>query len=142
MVLKKKVIQREVDATIESGAYTDGFGKICLLIAEVSIHKRGLNYRYNEFEVNYIIKPRIVDMLLLRIFKYNKAEASAYTFISLITSNAITDAIRDIRRAERGESKDVFYIEDVKKEVMRIQSSDGDYMSGEVYLEDGIIKLN
>lgn len=142
MVLKKKVIQKEVDATVKSGVYTEGFGKVCLLMAEVSAYKRGLNYRYNEFEINYIIKPRIVDMLLLRVFRYNKAEASAYTFLSLITSNAITDAIRDIRRAERGDCNDVFYIEDIKKEVMRLQDSEGEYVVGETYLEHGIIKLN
>lgn len=142
MILNKKIIQKEVDATVESGVYTEGFGDVCLLIAEVSVYKRGLNYRYNEFEINYIIKPRIVDMLLLRVFKYDKAEASAYTFLSLITSNAITDAIKDIRRAERGDCKDVFYIEDIKKEVMRLHDSEGEYITGEVYLENGIIKLN
>lgn len=141
MILNKRVIQKEVDATLESGVYTEGFGEVCLLMAEVSAHKRGLNYRYNEFEVNFIIKPRIVDMLLLRIFKYDKDEASAYTFCSLITSNAITDAIKDIRRASKGESDNVYYIEDIKPEIMRVQVCDSEYISGELYFDGNEIKL-
>lgn len=142
MILNKRIIQKEVEATLRLGEYTDGLGEVILLFADVSAHKRGLNYRYNEFEVNYIIKPRIVDMLLLRVFKYNKDSASAYTFFSLITSNAITDAISDIRRAENGEYNNVYYIEDIKSEVMRIQVDDSEFNYGEVYMDGDIIKLN
>jgi len=141
MVLNKYIIQREVDATILSGKYTEGLGKVMLLFADVSVYKKGLNYRYNEFEVDFIIKPKIVDMLLLKVFRYNKKYSSAYTFFSLITSTAIADAIRDIRRDKHGESEGVFYIEDVKSLVAELLVEDCMYDANSVWLDGNIIRL-
>lgn len=141
MVLNKAIIQKEVEATLKCGKYTEGLGKVILLFAEVSVYKRGIKFRHTEFEVEYIIKPRIVDMLLLKVWKYKKRSASAYTFFSLITSNAIIDAVKDIRKAERGESCDIFYIEDVYKELKNIQYTECDAVTSGVFLENDIIKL-
>jgi len=142
MVLNKRIIQEEVEATLKSGKYTEGLGRVILLFADVSVHKRGLNYRHNEFEVEFIIKPKIVDMLLLKVFKYNKEFASAYTFFSLITSTAIIDAISDIRRDRKGDSYGVFYIEDVKYEIDNLPCDIGNFIPNEVFIQDGVIKLN
>jgi len=142
MVLNKRIIQEEVELTLELGKYTEKLGECILLFADVSAHKRGLNFRYTTFEVDFILKPRIVDMLLLKLWKYRKEEASAYTFFSLITSNAIQDAINDIRRAERGEFNNVYYIDDVKAEIAVMYSDESEYVYNEMYIENGIIKLN
>lgn len=142
MILNKKVIQKEVDDTLLDMKYTEGLGKVILLFADVSVYKRGIKYRYNEFEVDYIIKPRIVDMLLLKVYKYDKDVSSAYTFFSMITSTAIIDAIKDIRRAEKGESSNVFYIDDMQKELKSIIYDDDDFSTSGVFLENGLIKLN
>lgn len=141
MVLNKKIIQQEVEATLLQEKYTEGLGRVILLFAEISVLKRGVKFRYNEFEVEYIIKPRIVDMLLLKVFKYDQKYASAYTFFSMITSTAIIDAIKDIRRAERGESKNVFYIDDVQKELRGLIYDDDDFSTAGVYMENDLIKL-
>ena len=141
MVLNKKIIQVEVEKTLENKKYTEGLGKVILLFADVSVNKRGIRYRFSEFEVDFIIKPRIVDMLLLKVFKYEKSSASAYTFFSLITSSAINRAIRDVRLAERGESKNIFYIEDVQKEMRTCFVDDEEFSTKGVYLDGDIIKL-
>jgi len=138
MVLNKKIIQREVDATIKDSKYTEGLGEVILLMAEISVHKRGLNYRYSEFEVEFVIKPRIVDMLLLKVFKYDKAYASAYTFFSLITSTAIIDAIKDIKGAVYGNVVDMYYLEDIKGEVSSLIEV---FDRNDVYLDGDVIKL-
>ena len=142
-MIHKRIIQKEVEETILTGKYTEGFGRICLELADVSVYKRGLYYRYNEFEIDFIIKPRIVDMLLLKVFKYEKDKnSSAYTFISLITHTAIVDAIKDIRRAERGETANVFYIEDIGRQISSIIDYDDSCNQNDVYLENNVIKLN
>lgn len=140
MTLDKKVIQKAVEETIKNGKYTEELGSVILLFAEVSVYRRGLKYRFTEFEVEFIIKPKIVDMLLLKVFKYNKEFASAYTYFSLITSTAILDAIKDTRRALKGESQGVYYIEDVSKEVSQLEGSDGNEEFSKLYIEEGIIK--
>ena len=140
MVLDKNIIQREVDATIDSGKYTEGLGKAILLFVDVTVFKRGLFYRYNEFEINFIIKPRMVDMLLLKVFNYKKSESSAYTYFSMVTTSAILDSIRDIRRAEKGDTNNVFYIEDMKKEILNIEDSSYLFQTS-VYVDNGIVKL-
>lgn len=137
----KKTIQRELEATLESGKYTEVLGEIMLEFAISSVAKRGLYYRYSEFDIEFIIKPRIVDMLLLKSFSYNKADASAYTFFSKVTHNAILDAINDIRRAERGDSAGVFYIEDIGREMSSMVDDSEIFISNDVYIENGIIKL-
>lgn len=137
----KTTIQRELDATLVSGKWTEILGEIMLEFASSSVAKRGLYYRYSEFEIDFIIKPRIVDMLLLKSFSYDKANASAYTFFSKVTHNAIIDAIKDIRRAERGDSAGVFYIEEVGKELSSMQDDSEIFISNDVYIENGIIKL-
>jgi len=139
MVLNKKIIQNEVEKTLTDRKYTEGLGKAILLFADVSVYKRGIKYRYNDFEVEFIIKPRIVDMLLLKVWRYEKDSASAYTYFSMVTSTAIIDSVKDIRRAEKGESKDVFYIEDISRELKNIQLEDSHYQ--DVYLENNQILL-
>jgi len=140
MVLNKKTIQKEVEETLKLGKYTEGLGEIILLFADVSVYKRGLLFRHNEFEIDFIIKPRIVDMLLLKVFKYNKEYASAYTFFSMVTSTAIIDAIKDIRKAEKGISTNIYYIEDIKSELKNMVEEDYDYLTSGVYLNvDGNI---
>ena len=140
MTLDKKVIQKAVEETIKLGRYTEELGSVILLFAEVSVYRRGLKYRFSEFDVEFIIKPKIVDMLLLKVFKYNKEFASAYTYFSLITSTAILDAIKDTRRALKGESQGVYYIEDVSKEVAQLEDSEDNTEFGKLYLEEGLIK--
>lgn len=140
MILNKASIQREVELTIKNKKYTEELGRIILLFADVSVYKRGIKYRYNEFEVEFIIKPRIVDMLLLKVWKYKKKSASAYTYFSMVTSTAIIDAVKDIRRAEKGDSTDVFYIEDIMKELKHLGISEV-YHTQDVYLENNEIKL-
>lgn len=120
-MLNKKKLQDAVDRVVASNSYNEDFGRFVLIFAEASVVKRGLFYRYNEFDIEFVIKPRIVDMLLLKIFKYDKKMASAYTFCSLITTNAILNAIKDLRRAEKGESTNVFYIEDLEHEIQFIE---------------------
>lgn len=141
MTLDKKVIQKAVEQTIKNGKYTEELGAVILLFAEVSVYKRGLKYRFTEFDVEFIIKPKIVDMLLLKVFKYNKDFASAYTYFSLVTTTAISDAIKDTRRALKGESQGVYYIEDVSKEVGLLENEDGITLTDSVYIENGIVKL-
>jgi len=142
MILDKQVIQNEVELTLLNKKYTEKLGEVILLFADVSVNKRGIRYRYNEFEVDFIIKPRIVDMLLLKVFNYKKASASAYTYFSLVTSSAINDAIRDVRAAERGESKNIFYIEDVGRELKHVLNGDDEFSTMGVYLDGDIIRLN
>lgn len=139
MVINKDLIQKEVEATLLQGKYTEGLGHMILLFADVSVYKRGIYYRYNEFEVEFIIKPKIVDMLLLKVFKYNNKFASAYTFFSMVTATAIIDAIKDVRRAEKGESKNVFYIDDVQKELRDLVYDDDDFSTAGVYMENGVV---
>ena len=141
MTLDKKVIQKAVEETISLGKYTEELGSVILLFAEVSVYRRGLKYRFSEFDVEFIIKPKIVDMLLLKVFKYNKDFASAYTYFSLITSTAILDAIKDTRRALKGESHGVYYIEDMKKEIAQLGDGDSDNAFEKLSIENGIIKL-
>jgi hypothetical protein len=142
MVLDKDMIQKEVDKSLLDGKYTEGVGRIMLLLADISAQKRGLIYRYSEFEVDFIIKPRIVDMLLLKLFKYKKESASAYTFMSLITSTAILDAIRDLRRVDKGDNSNIFYIEDIGREMSNLEyNSDLHDCLNDVYMDGGLIKL-
>ena len=139
MVLDKMIIQEEVEKTIKNGKYTEGLGKVILLFADVSAHRRGLHYRFSEFEIDFIIKPRIVDSLLLKVFKYKKDRASAYAFFALITTSAITDAIKDLRKAAKWESKNIFYLEDMKREIMSLDNTE-EFVSGEIYIQDNQIK--
>jgi len=143
MVLDKKVIQREVDKTVSLGKWTEELGSVILLFADVSVYRRGLKYRFTEFEVDFIIKPKIVDMLLLKVFKYNKDFASAYTYFSLITSTAILDAIKDTRRASKGDSADVYYMEDMAKALQSAHyDNDKDSLFDSLCIEGGVIKIN
>lgn len=141
MRLDKNKIQKAVEETIELGEYTEELGHIILLFAELSVLRRGIRYRFTEFEVEFIIKPKIVDRLLTKVFKYEKAHASAYTYFSLITSTAILDAIKDTRRAIRGESKDVYYIEEMYSEIMQIKV-ETDMFGTHVFIECGEIRLS
>tara|TARA_R110000803_G_scaffold154286_1_gene219053 strand:- start:4280 stop:4708 length:429 start_codon:yes stop_codon:yes gene_type:complete len=140
MTLDKKVIQKAVEETIKNGKYTEELGSVILLFAEVSVFRRGLKYRFSEFDVEFIIKPKIVDMLLLKVFKYNKDFASAYTYFSLITSTAILDAIKDVRRALKGESHGVYYIEDMTKEITQLDDCGEDNVFEKLCIENGVIK--
>tara|TARA_R110000796_G_scaffold31086_2_gene82671 strand:+ start:2506 stop:2934 length:429 start_codon:yes stop_codon:yes gene_type:complete len=141
MMLDKKVIQKAVEETIQLGKYTEELGSVILLFAEVSVYRRGLKYRFSEFDVEFIIKPKIVDMLLLKVFKYNKDFASAYTYFSLITSTAILDAIKDTRRALKGESQGVYYVEDMLSEIKQLDTDEDDSVFDKLYIEQGLIKL-
>lgn len=141
MGFDKEVIQRAVEETIKLGKYTEELGSVILLFADVTIYKRGLKYRFSEFDIDFIIKPKIVDMLLLKVFKYDKELASAYTYFSLVTSTAILASIRDTRRALKGESTDVYYIEDISREIMLLEHEDDCALSDDVYIEEGIIKI-
>tara|TARA_R110000744_G_C19145645_1_gene538804 strand:- start:120 stop:548 length:429 start_codon:yes stop_codon:yes gene_type:complete len=141
MTLDKKVIQKAVEETISLGKYTEELGSVILLFAEVSVYRRGLKYRFSEFDVEFIIKPKIVDMLLLKVFKYNKDFASAYTYFSLITSTAILDAIKDTRRALKGESQGVYYVEDMLSEIKQLDTDEDDSVFDKLYIEQGLIKL-
>jgi len=141
MTLDKKVIQEAVEETIKLGRYTEELGSVILLFAEVSVYRRGLKYRFSEFDVEFIIKPKIVDMLLLKVFKYNKDFASAYTYFSLITSTAILDAIKDTRRALKGDSYGVYYIEDMSKEIAQLDNGEESSVFDKLSIENGIIKL-
>lgn len=140
MTLDKKVIQKAVEETIKNGKYTEELGAVILLFAEVSVYKRGLRYRFTEFDVEFIIKPKIVDMLLLKVFKYNKEFASAYTYFSLITSTAILDAIKDTRRALKGESQGIYYVEDMVKEIAQLDDGADKPLYEKLYIEEGLIK--
>ena len=142
MGLNKRSIQKEVDITVATGKYTENLGQIILDISNISVLKKGLYYRYNEFEIEFIIKPRIVDMLLLKVFRYDKNVSSAYTFLSLITSSAILDAIRDVRKEQKGESRNVFYIEEIGREVANLVDCGELYNNNDVYLDGDVIKLN
>jgi len=140
-MIDKKMLQIAVDLAIKEDRYNEPLGQCILDFAETSVYKRGLVYRYSEFDVDFIIKPKIVDKLLLSIFRYDKAKATAYTFFSMITSNAIVEAIKDIRRAEKGESCGVFYIDDVKREVAKIESAEYEFVVGDVYIDRGMLML-
>jgi hypothetical protein len=141
MTLNKDLIQKAVEDTIKAGKYTEELGSVILLFADVSVYRRGLKYRFTEFDIEFIFKPKIVDMLLLKVFKYNKDFASAYTYFSMITSTAILDGIKDTRRAMKGDSSGVFYIEDVSRELSALDDDDVDSIFGTLYIEDDLIKL-
>ena len=135
----KRRIQKEVDLTVANGKYTEKLGDVILLSANMAASKRGLYYRYSQFDVDYVIKPRIVDMLLLKVFKYRKDYASAYTFFNLIISSAIKESVTSIRREKRGNSVDLFYIDDIKREVEAIRDMDDEdfylpYLENEIML--------
>jgi hypothetical protein len=113
----KKLIQLSLDRVILEGEFNELYGKQVLALAEAAVMKRGLYYRFTEFEVNYIIKPRIVDNLLLKSHRYNKEMASAYTFVQRIIQSAIQDAVRKVHAEKKGELLDVFYYDDMVKKL-------------------------
>ena len=141
MTLDKEVIQKAVEDTVRLGRYTEELGAVILLFAEVSVYRRGLNYRFSEFDVEFIIKPKIVDTLLVKVFNYNKDFASAYTYFSLITSSAIIKAIKDVRRALKGESQGIYYVEDMIKEIEQLDDGENVSSFEKLYIEEGLIKL-
>lgn len=118
MSISKVALQRELEATLEEGKYTEKLGELIMIFADVTVHKKGLNFRFTRFEVDFIIRPKIVDMLLIKTFGYRKNEGSAYAFFNLVTKRAIDIAIKAVNSDRKGNYHGVYYIEDVKKELM------------------------
>lgn len=123
--INKNLIQKSLDETIAQKKYTEEYGRQVLALADVAVIKRGLYYRFSDFEIDYIIKPKIVDDLLIKCFSYNKERAIAFTFLNRIITTAILDGIRKIRMEKLGVTEDVFYYENMK-EVMEDDSLDYD----------------
>ena len=92
----KGLIQKSVDDIIETGQYNEEYGKQVLAIVDASVKRRGLYYKYPNDDVDFIIKPKMVDDLLLKVFRYDKNKSSAYTFLVGIMTTAIIDAERKI----------------------------------------------
>ena len=55
------------------------------------------------------------------------------------TSTAILDAIKDTRRALKGESQGVYYVEDMLKEIKQLNNEENVFEK--LCIEDGVIKL-
>ncbi len=113
----KKHIQLSLDKVIETGEFNELYGKQVLALADAAVMKRGLYYRFTEFEVNYIIKPRIIDNLLLKAHLYDKSKAGAYTFVQRVIQSSIQDAVRKVHAEKKGELLDVFYYDDMVKKL-------------------------
>jgi len=113
----KKLIQLSLDKVVEEKEFNELYGEQVLALATAAVMKRGLYYRFTEFEVNYIIKPRIVDNLLLKAHLYDKDKASAYTFVQRIIQSSIQDAVRKVHAEKKGELLDVFYYDDMVRKL-------------------------
>lgn len=117
IVYKKHLIQKGLDRVVERGEFNELYGKQVLALADSAVMKRGLYYRFTQFEVDYIIRPKIVDNLLLRAHLYDKSKSSAYSFANRVIASAIKDSIRKIRAEKKGELLDVFYYDDMVKKL-------------------------
>ena len=84
-------------------AYNEVYGEEVLKLIDLTIRKSALFNRFSEFEVNFILQPKMVDYLLLKAIKYNSKRASAYTFMTSVIQTALSDGISDVYKARRGD---------------------------------------
>lgn len=110
----KLTLQEALDLAVETGEYNEDLGKYILDICDDITKKMGLAYRYTEFEVNFILKPRIVDDLLIKTFRYRKSESAANTFMRTVALSGVRHGIDKIRKEKKAEYADVFYYEKMK----------------------------
>ena len=111
----RKTLQEALDEVVEKGMYTKEIAEHILEMTDTVAKKKGLYYKYTQFEVDFIIKPRIIDDLLIKCMRYKKEVGSAKTFMNIIISTAIVEGQRSVRRERSGNFSDVYYYEDIQK---------------------------
>lgn len=117
-------LQEALDLAVNTKEYNEDLGKHILNIeAEVTKHL-GIYYRYTEFEVDFIIRPRIVDDMLIKCFKYDKTTGGARTFLHMVAVSGAHNGVRAARREKQAEFDDIFYYESMQKKLKEEEDDD------------------
>ena len=103
MNIDTKKMQSSLDEVVATGVFNNTYGREVLNLIDATIRRSSLYNRFSDFELQYIIVPKMTDYLLLKAFKYNKSRATAHTFMSTVVHNALSDGISDVYRARRGD---------------------------------------
>ena len=96
-------MQMSLTLVVVTKQFNEMYGKEVLKLIDLTIRKSMLFNRFSEFEVNFILQPKMVDYLLLKAKKYNKDRASAHTFMTSVIHTALSDGISDVYKARRGD---------------------------------------
>lgn len=133
-----KSLQQSLNETVESGKYTETLGEYILKYADEAVYRNGLYYKFSQFDVDFIIRPRIVDDLLIKCKRYDKDKASALTFFKTVIATGIMNGIAKARAEKKAEFSDVFYYEDMLHELMQ----DEDVAISEIDVIQALLTLN
>ena len=120
----KTTLQEALDLAVETKKYSEELGKHILNIEAEVTKKLGIRYRFTSFEVDFIIRPRIVDDMLIKCFKYDKTTGGARTFMSMVAISGANNGVRQVRREKKAEFSDVFYYESMVNKIKEEEDDD------------------
>lgn len=100
--MNKKKLQAGLDLIVATGEFNEDYGREVLKLVEITARRRGFYSKFSEFEVEFILKPTIVDYLLMKAKKYDKSKSKAQTFIANVIESAISDGISKVYQDRRG----------------------------------------
>jgi hypothetical protein len=109
----KAMMQRYLDLIIRERKFNNGYGTLILKYVNHFVVKHHIHRRYSEFEIEYVIKPYMVDRLLLKAKNYNKETSEAMTFVKRVCDNSLRDAIRAVNKMKGDDYTEVFYTDEM-----------------------------
>jgi hypothetical protein len=107
------------------GKYGNLYGKLILSYVEKTLLSSGVYSLHTDFEIDFIIKDRIIERLLTNAFYYDKDKMSAKTFVTMIFANELSDAKKAVNRFRTHRTEGVFSYIDEMKHFDREEETDG-----------------
>ena len=111
----KLLMQKYLDMVVKEKAFNEGYGLFVLKYVNHYMVTNAIHKKYDSFDLEYILKPYLVDRLLLKAKNYNKDISEALTFITRICDNALVDGIRKIKKTKGRDSAEIFYTDEMYK---------------------------
>ena len=100
--VKVKLLQRELDTVVETGLYTEKFGEQVLAFVDKVVGGSNIATDMDSFEIEEIIRPRIMMALLERAFAYDKDSQQADYYMGMIANHALFEARNAVYKERRG----------------------------------------
>ena len=108
-------LQENLEESISLGYVTEGLGRNIIYQVERVIRYRGLRNVFDNFYVDYIIRPGLEDIALSKYNRYNSSLGTAGTFFNVMLGyRAVEDVKRKVNKAKKGIYEDLIHIDSMQ----------------------------
>jgi len=108
-------LQENLDNFVETGIISEGLGRNIIYLVNRAIVMKRLYDRYDNFQLDYIVRPGLEDLALNRIKLYSNERGSAKAFFNnILGARGISDVNRVVNADKKGIFKNITMFEDLE----------------------------